>query len=56
MREFLFVDDLAEACVFLMMHYNDGETINIGTGEDVTIKRTGRNYKRNCRFLWELNV
>ena len=38
MREFLFVDDLAEACVFLMMNYNDGETINIGTGEDVTIK------------------
>lgn len=38
MREFLFVDDLAEACLFLMENYNGVETVNIGTGEDVTIK------------------
>ena len=38
MREFLFVDDLAEACLFLMENYNSVETVNIGTGEDVTIK------------------
>lgn len=38
MREFLFVDDLAEACLFLMENYNDVETVNIGTGEDVSIK------------------
>jgi len=36
-REFLFVDDLADACVFLMQHYFDEEAINIGTGEDLTI-------------------
>lgn len=36
-REFLYVDDLAEACVFLMQQYNDGEIINIGTGTDVSI-------------------
>jgi GDP-L-fucose synthase len=36
-REFLFVDDLADACVFLMNHYDEGEIINIGVGEDVTI-------------------
>jgi len=36
-REFLFVDDLADACVYLMNHYNEGEIINIGVGEDVTI-------------------
>ena len=37
-REFLFVDDLAEACLFLMENYNGIETVNIGTGEDVSIK------------------
>ena len=38
MREFLYVDDLADACVFLMKTYNDAGLINIGTGVDVTIK------------------
>lgn len=38
MREFLFVDDLAEACLFLMNNYNDNGIVNIGTGEDITIK------------------
>lgn len=36
-REFLYVDDMASACVFLMKQYNDGEIINIGTGEDISI-------------------
>ncbi len=36
-REFLYVDDLADACCFLMKHYNDDEIINIGTGVDITI-------------------
>jgi GDP-L-fucose synthase len=36
-REFLFVDDLADACVFLMKTYNSSDIINIGTGEDLTI-------------------
>jgi GDP-L-fucose synthase len=36
-REFLYVDDMANACVFLMKQYNDGEIINIGTGTDVSI-------------------
>lgn len=38
MREFLHVDDLAKACIFLMNEYNDGEIINVGTGIDVSIK------------------
>jgi len=38
MREFLYVDDLAEACLFLMLNYNDSEIVNIGTGEDISIK------------------
>lgn len=38
MREFLYVDDLAEACYVCMQNYDDEEHINVGTGEDVTIK------------------
>ncbi len=37
-REFLFADDLADACVFLMENYNEKEIINIGCGADITIK------------------
>jgi GDP-L-fucose synthase len=38
MREFLYVDDLSDACVYLMNNYNSSEIVNIGTGEDLTIK------------------
>lgn len=54
MREFLFVDDLAEACVFLMQNYNDAETINIGTGEDVTIKELAETIKKTVDFEGDL--
>ena len=37
-REFLHVDDLARACVFLMLHYDGDEHINVGTGEDLSIR------------------
>jgi GDP-L-fucose synthase len=37
LREFMFSDDLAEACVFLMKEYEDPELINVGTGEEVSI-------------------
>jgi GDP-L-fucose synthase len=36
-REFLFVEDLADACLFLMDNYDESEIINIGTGRDITI-------------------
>lgn len=36
-REFLYADDLAEACVFLMEHYDGREFVNVGTGEDLSI-------------------
>jgi len=38
MREFLFADDLADACYYLMQHYNEAGLVNIGTGKDLTIK------------------
>lgn len=37
-REFLHVDDLAEACLFLMRHYESDEHVNVGVGEDLTIR------------------
>ena len=38
LREFLYVDDLANLCVFLMSHYSGDETVNAGTGQELTIK------------------
>jgi GDP-L-fucose synthase len=38
LREFLHVDDLADACFFLMLNYNEEGLVNIGTGEDISIK------------------
>ncbi len=39
LREFLYVDDLADLCVFLMENYSGNETVNAGTGKEVTIKQ-----------------
>lgn len=39
LREFLYVDDLANLCVFLMNNYSGNETVNAGTGKEVTIKK-----------------
>lgn len=38
LREFLYVDDLADLCVFLMNHYSGSETVNAGTGKEIRIK------------------
>jgi GDP-L-fucose synthase len=38
-REFLYVDDLADACVFLIQHYNGYDHVNIGVGQDLTIRQ-----------------
>ena len=38
LREFLYVDDLAELCLFLMQNYSGNETVNAGTGKEITIK------------------
>ncbi|SHM79942.1 GDP-L-fucose synthase [Chitinophaga sp. CF418] len=44
-REFLFADDLAAACVFLMLHYDEKELVNIGTGEDLSIRELAETVK-----------
>lgn len=53
-REFLFADDLAEACLFLMKNYNEKEIINIGCGTDVTIKELAVLIKEITGFTGEL--
>lgn len=42
LREFLYVDDLADFCVFLMEHYNGTETVNAGTGKEISIRELAR--------------
>lgn len=49
-REFLFSDDLAEACFFLMENYDSHEIINVGTGEDLEIKELANIVKKVTNF------
>jgi GDP-L-fucose synthase len=57
MREFLHADDLAEACVYLMENYSEPQLINVGTGEDVTIKALAETVKNIVGFegtlIWD---
>lgn len=55
-REFLHVDDLADACYFLMNNYDDSTLINIGTGTDVTIKELALLIKGVVGFEGELKM
>ena len=54
-REFLYVDDLADACIFLMNNYDNSEIINIGTGEDISIKELAEMIKEITGFTGEIN-
>jgi GDP-L-fucose synthase len=54
MREFLHVDDLADACFFLLQNYNDELFVNIGTGEDLTIKALAEMIKDIVGYAGEL--
>ena len=53
-REFLHVDDLADACVFLMNEYDEKGFVNVGTGSDVSIKELAEMVARVTRFEGEL--
>lgn len=50
LREFMYVDDLAEACVFLMLNYNENEFVNIGTGEEVSIGNLAEIIKKTVGY------
>ena len=54
MREFLYADDLAEACMYLMENYNEAELVNVGTGVDVTIKELAETVREIVGFEGEL--
>ncbi|MEI6378628.1 MAG: GDP-L-fucose synthase [Candidatus Falkowbacteria bacterium] len=53
-REFLYVDDLANACVYLMNNYSESEIVNIGTGQDLTIKDLADKIKNIVGFSGEI--
>jgi GDP-L-fucose synthase len=53
-REFLFVDDLADACVFLLKNYDQAETINVGIGQETSIASLARKIKKISGFQGEL--
>ncbi|MDR2546062.1 MAG: GDP-L-fucose synthase [Lachnospiraceae bacterium] len=54
LREFLYVDDMADACVFLLENYNGEEHVNIGTGEEVTIRELAEIVKVTTGFDGEV--
>lgn len=54
LREFLYVDDMADACVFLLENYDGEEHVNIGTGKEVTIKELAELVKQTVGFEGEI--
>src|ERR1700761_1765271 len=54
-REFLFADDLAEACFYLMENYDEKGLVNIGTGEDISIKDLALLVKKIVGYEGEIN-
>ena len=54
LREFLDVDDLADACLFLMNNYDGSEIVNIGTGQDLLIKELAEKVKKVVGFSGEI--
>lgn len=54
MREFLHVDDLADACIFLMQEYNEKLFLNVGTGEDLTIRDLAGLVQRTVGYTGEV--
>jgi len=54
LREFLYVDDMADACVFLLENYSGEQHVNIGTGKEVTIKELAETVKKTVGFEGEI--
>jgi GDP-L-fucose synthase len=53
-REFLYVNDLADACIFLMNHYDEPEIINIGVGKDISIRELAEMIQKIVDFRGEI--
>lgn len=57
LREFLYADDLARACIFLMQHYSENLFINVGSGSEITIKNLAETIRRivgyEGRVVWD---
>lgn len=54
LREFLYVDDMADACVFLLENYSGEQHVNIGTGKEVSIKQLAETVKKTVGFEGEI--
>lgn len=54
LREFLYVDDMADACVFLLENYSGEQHVNIGTGKEVTIKELAETVKQAVGYRGEI--
>jgi GDP-L-fucose synthase len=54
LREFLYVDDMADACVFLLEHYDGEQHVNIGTGKEVTIRELADTVRRVVGYQGEI--
>ncbi|MBR3516265.1 MAG: GDP-L-fucose synthase [Lachnospiraceae bacterium] len=54
LREFLYVDDMADACVFLLEHYDGEQHVNIGTGKELTIKELAELIKKTVGYEGEI--
>lgn len=55
MREFLYADDLADACLFAMDHFENGELINVGSGENISIKDLANTIASVVRYTGDIN-
>ena len=60
LREFLYVDDMADACVFLLENYEGEQHVNIGTGKEVTIKELAETVQKVVGYegeiVWNKNM
>ncbi len=60
LREFLYVDDLANLCLFLMNHYSGNETVNAGTGKELSIKQLAQKVAKTVgyegRIEWDTSM
>ena len=54
LREFLYVDDMADACIYLLENYNGEEHVNIGTGKEISIKELAKTIQKVVGYEGEI--